>query len=91
VKNDVPAAVPLIALIAGIACGPLLVNPLFAAIALIAIAPRAGRAALFAALGILLTQHPSPNPQLPTDRFVVIFVDDEAARRREGKKEQHVA
>jgi len=84
VKNDVPAAVPLVALIAGLACGPLLVNPLFAAIALIAIAPRAGRAALFAALGILLTQSPTQNPQLPADRFVVIHAPIEHDWRVQG-------
>jgi len=72
VRNDVPAAIPLVALIAGLALGPALVNPWLAAIGLLAISPRVGRAALFMALGIALTTPHTPPPALPDDRFVVI-------------------
>ena len=71
-RNDVPAAIPLVALIAGLALGPALVNPWLAAIGLLAISPRVGRAALFMALGIALTTPHTPPPALPDDRFVVI-------------------
>ena len=71
-RNDVPAALPLIALIAGLACGPFLVHPLFAAIGLALVSFRLGRFTLFAALGVLLCQLPTANRQLPQDRFITI-------------------
>ena len=71
-RNDVPAAIPLIALIFGLAIGPVLINPWFAVIGLILIAPRVGRASLFVALGILLTVHRAPIPEFPNDEFTIL-------------------
>lgn len=57
-RNENPAALPLIAFIAGLTAGPLLVNPYFAAIALVAVAILHRRSlALFAALGVVLALH----------------------------------
>lgn len=55
-RNDVPAALPLTFLIAGLATGVLLVNPWLAVAGLMAIAFRF-KHALFAAIGILLALH----------------------------------
>ena len=71
-NHDCPAAFPLIGLIAGLACGPVLVNPWLAILGLAAIAPRAGRITLFAALGIALAIHPPKLPAFDDDRFVAI-------------------
>jgi len=72
VRNDTPAAFPLIGLIAGLALGPLLVNPWFAILGLVVIAPRAGRITLFAALGIALAIHQPKLAAFDGDRFVAI-------------------
>lgn len=57
-RPDIPAAVPLIAFLAGLAVGPSLVNPLACAIAFAAVAILARHAEpLFAALGVLLALH----------------------------------
>jgi competence protein ComEC len=79
VRNDVPAALPLIFLIAGLAAGSLLINPWIAIVGLIAITFRC-KHALFAALGILLAlhvQHRAANEQrafasFDPERFVTI-------------------
>lgn len=71
-RNDCPAALPLIGLIAGLACGPLLVNPWFAILGLVAIAPRAGRVSLFAAFGLFLALQQPKLAQFDDDRFVAI-------------------
>lgn len=83
-RNDVPAAFPLIALIAGLALGPFLVHPLFAVFGLALVSLRLGRVPLFAALGILLCQLPTANRQLPEDRFVTIRAPIEHDWRQRG-------
>ena len=53
-STDAPAALALIGLMCGLALGPLLVNGWWAAVGLVVVAPRVGRFALFAAIGIAL-------------------------------------
>jgi competence protein ComEC len=81
VRSDSPAAFPLIALIAGLAAGPLLVNPRFAIAGLLLIGCRASlRPALFAALGIFLAlnvqsrqaREDAAFAALDPDRFAII-------------------
>ncbi len=56
--DELPAAVPLVALIAGVACGAALVNPLVAIAALVVCSLLSRRSLfLFAALGICLALH----------------------------------
>jgi competence protein ComEC len=58
VPDDVPAALPLIALIAGLACGAMLVNAPIAVAALVVCAVLARKSAfVFAALGVVLAMH----------------------------------
>jgi len=58
VPDDVPAALPLIALIAGLACGAMLVNAPIAVAALVVCALLARKSAFaFAALGVFLAVH----------------------------------
>ena len=79
-RNDVPAALPLIALVAGLTCGSLLVNPWVAIAGLLLVTPRLGRASLFAAAGIALALHlghvrdreRTQFEQFDADRFVII-------------------
>jgi len=72
VRNDVPAAIPLLALILGLAVGPVLINPWFAIVGLLLISPRLGRTTLFIAAGIFLSTHRAPNPKFPNDEFTII-------------------
>jgi len=83
-KHDVPAALALIGLIAGLAIGPVLVNPLFAVIGLVLISPRVGRCALFAAIGILLSLHHAKLPAFAEDRFTIIEAPIEHDWRQRG-------
>lgn len=72
-RNDTPAAFPLIALITGLAIGPVLVNPRLTAVAVVVIALLWRRTAiLFAALGIVLSLQAPRAPALDADRFTVI-------------------
>jgi competence protein ComEC len=59
-------------LIAGLACGPFVVHPLFTAIGLALVSLRLGRLMLFAAIGIVLSQPPPTTNQLPQDQFITI-------------------
>lgn len=83
--NDVPAALPLIGLIAGLALGPVLVNPHAIVMAAVAVAvliaiprrfPKRGAAGLllFLALGVLVALRPHPVPRFDPDRFVALEV-----------------
>lgn len=77
--HDVPAALPLTALIAGLALGPFLVNPIATTLGLVAIAllsrhRTAVAALLFIVLGVLLARRPYPIPIFEPDRFVTIEV-----------------
>jgi competence protein ComEC len=86
VRDDVPAALPLIGLLAGLATGPVLVNPRAALLGLIAVTAlclairAAARLPLFFALGILLalragardTAERNVFADLDPERFVTI-------------------
>jgi competence protein ComEC len=59
-RTDVPAALPLIGFLSGLASGPLLVNPRAAIVALLVVAlllRTRGALALFAALGLVVALH----------------------------------
>lgn len=72
-RNETPAAFPLIALITGLALGPVLVNPRFTAVAVVVLAFLVRRTAvLFAALGILLALHKPAAPPIDTGTFTLI-------------------
>lgn len=81
-RNDVPAAIPLIGVICGLAAGPLLVNPraVLIALGLLVFVRATRRAAAFAALGVLLALRLSSVQQreqsaaaaFDSDRFVVV-------------------
>lgn len=83
-RNDVPAAVPLIALIAGLALGPWLVNPwlVVAGVILAAALARRPVVGMFLALGIALALHVEMRTarekrafaQLDDETFVVVEV-----------------
>ena len=83
-RNDVPAAVPLCALISGLAIAPLLVNPRGAALglALLALIPPVRNAAAFTALGIFLALQVETRTErerrviqsFDPDRFVTVIV-----------------
>ncbi|HEX7828999.1 MAG TPA: ComEC/Rec2 family competence protein, partial [Thermoanaerobaculia bacterium] len=74
-ENDVPAALPLTALIAGLALGPLLVNPYWVITGLCVIALLKPRTfTFFLILGIVLAIRPVAIPHFDPDRFAVIEV-----------------
>jgi competence protein ComEC len=75
VQDDVPAALPLLAFVAGLAAADHLVNPATAiggSILLALLIRRARIALLFAALGVAIGGREYPQPPLPPDRFITI-------------------
>jgi competence protein ComEC len=83
-RRDVPAALALIGLIAGLAIGPALVNPIVAMVGLALVSPRLGRCTLFAAIGILLSLHHAKLPAFDDGRFTIIEAPIEHDWRQRG-------
>lgn len=81
-RNDVPAAFPLIALIAGLGLAPLLVNPRFTIAALLALAllrRRTAALALLAALGLILGMRVQSREAAERAAFASIDAEEFAA------------